>query len=132
MRSNINYHVGVLKGITYEVKQSGPYGRKFKFGCNIVKMRVYRDGQWIEFYEVDLDLSQIDFGSRSTSAYIIHTLPSARGGRKICVNEGKEPTSEIAAKDLFINWCELIAVYILSGRTPDDQINENHRNRHYR
>lgn len=78
------------------------------------------------YWEIDI-LQLPDYRGRSTSAGIIHTLPSARGGRKICVADGHEPRSESAAKKLSMAWCDLQAEYIKTGVTPDQQIARNHR-----
>lgn len=78
------------------------------------------------YWEIDI-LQLPNYRGRSTSAGIIHTLPSARGGRKICVAEGHEPRSEYDAKKLSMAWCDLQAEYIKTGVTPDQQIARNHR-----
>lgn len=114
----LDYHMGCLTNLKFCSNHTGPWGRRYIFGFNIVKVGSY--------YEVDLVLLP-DFEGRDTSCYIIHTLPSARGGKKICVNAGREPRTEKAAKDLAMNWSDLIAKYIITGKTPDEQINEYHR-----
>jgi len=56
-------------------------------------------------------------------------LPSARGGLKICVNDGHEPTSIQAAKALAIGWAELTNTYIKTGVTIDVQVARNNARR---
>lgn len=132
MRQGVNYYGDQIGTFTYVARCTGPWGKKHIFVGTIVRVN--------DYYEVDLkNLDQIDFGGRSTSAYIIHTLPSSRAvnssglsGRKICVNSGKEPRTPTAAKDLFMGWADCIAEYIVTGKTPDEQIAEAHRRSNYR
>ncbi len=117
---HIDYHMGILRGLRYCSVNTGPNYKKYIFGANIVKVE--------DYYEIDLT-SFPSYEGRDMAAYIIHTLPSDRGGKKICVSTGKEPRDEKSAKDLFMNWCDLNAVYIITGKTPNEQIEENYRNR---
>lgn len=78
------------------------------------------------YWEIDI-VELPNYRGRSTSAYIIHTLPSDRGGKKICVATGHEPRTERDAKKLSMSWADLQAEYIKTGRTPDQQIQANHR-----
>lgn len=116
----VDYHFGILRGLRYCSVNTGPNYKKYIFGANIVKVD--------DYYEIDLT-SLPDYQGRDTSASIIHTLTSARGGRKICVSTGREPRSEKEAKDLFMNWCDLNAIYIITGKTPNEQIDENYQKR---
>jgi len=88
----------------------------FEFVYDIVEV----DGHW------DMDIVRLpDYGNRSMSAFILHTQPSERGGKKVCVAAGKEPRTEKDAKKFARNWSELQAVYILTGITPDNQLVNN-------
>jgi len=77
-------------------------------------------------FEIDI-LSQPSYRGRNESAHISHRLPSDRGGRKICVAQGHEPTSLSDAHNLAMGWAELTNTYIKRGITLDDQINGNSR-----
>ena len=113
----VDYLNGSLKNILYRSKVTD-YGRYFDFVFNYINV----GGYW------EIDIARFpDYRGRSTSAYIIHTLPSDRGGRKICVATGHEPRTERDAKKLSMSWADLQAEYIKTGRTPDQQIQANHR-----
>ena len=118
---HVDYHMGILNGLRYCSVNTGPGYKKYIFGANIIKVG--------DYYEIDLT-SLPDFEGRDMSAFVIHTLSSDRGGKKICVSTGKEPRDEKSAKDLFMSWCDLNAVYIITGKTPNEQIEENYRNKH--
>ena len=75
-------------------------------------------------YEVDI-IDQPSYQDRDSSAHITHRLPSSRGGRKICVTAGCEPTTIEAAKNLSMQWAELTNEYIKSGATIDEQVEYN-------
>ena len=100
----------------------------YKYDCRVrgqyfeFKFKYINLGRYWEIDIVDLP----NYQGRNTSAYIIHTMPSDRGGKKICVATGHEPKSEEAAKNLSISWSHLQAVYIKTGETPDEQIRRNH------
>lgn len=113
----VDYLYGSLKNILYRSKVTD-YGRYFDFVFNYINVGSY--------WEIDI-VRFPDYRGRSTSAYVIHTLPSDRGGRKICVATGHEPRSERDAKKLSMSWADLQAEYIKTGKTPDDQIRDNHR-----
>jgi hypothetical protein len=72
-------------------------------------------------FEVDIIL-QPSYQNRDSSESVAHWLPSARGGKKICVTLGCEPTSLQAAKNLSTQWAELTHKYIKTGQTIDDQV----------
>ena len=72
-------------------------------------------------YEIDI-LEQPSYRGRDNRFEVAHRLPSARGGLKICVHEGREPASWEAAKNLAIGWAELTNTYIKTGVTIDEQV----------
>ena len=96
------------------------------FDFRLAYVSVYNPERGVNYWEIDI-ISLPSYRGRNTSAATIHTLPSDRGGRKICVAEGHEPRSEWAAKKLSMAWCDLQAEYIKTGVTPDQQIARNHR-----
>ena len=107
---------GYVNNIIYRSRVTDS-GRYFDFKFNYVNLGSY--------WEIDIvDLP--NYRGRSTSAYIIHTLPSDRGGKKICVATGHEPRTEKDAKKLSMSWADLQAEYIKTGVTPDEQIRRNH------
>ena len=113
----VDYLNGSLRNILYRSKVTD-YGRYFDFVFNYINL----GGYW------EIDIARFpDYRGRNTSASIIHTLPSDRGGRKICVATGHEPRTERDAKKLSMSWADLQAEYIKTGRTPDQQIQANHR-----
>ncbi len=75
-------------------------------------------------FEIDI-LEQPSYRNRDSSAHITHRLPSSRGGRKICVTAGCEPTTIGAAHSLSKQWAELTHEYIKSGTTIDAQVEYN-------
>lgn len=112
----VDYLYGNLRNILYRSKVTD-HGRYFDFVFNYINLGRY----W------EIDIARLpDYRGKNTSAYIIHTLPSDRGGRKICVATGHEPRSERDAKKLSMSWADLQAEYIKTGVTPDDQIRRNH------
>ena len=112
----VNYLEGRNRNILYRSRVVD-YGRYFDFIFNYINL----GGYW------EIDIVRLpNYRGRSTSAHIIHTLPSSRGGRKICVASGHEPRSEREAKKLSMSWADLQAEYIKTGKTPDDQIRDNH------
>lgn len=113
----VDYLNGSLRNILYRSKVTD-YGRYFDFVFNYINL----GGYW----EIDI-LSFPDYRGRNTAASYIHTLPSERGGRKICVATGREPRTERDAKKLSMAWADLQAEYIKTGVTPDEQIRRNHR-----
>lgn len=107
---------GCVRNIHYRSKVTD-YGRYFDFVFNYINL----GNHW------EIDIVQFpDYRGRNTSPYIIHTQPSSRGGRKICLAVGHEPRSERDAKKLSMSWADLQAEYIKTGKTPDQQISENH------
>lgn len=72
-------------------------------------------------FEIDL-LSQPSYGHRAEDAHITHRLPSARGGRKICISAGHEPRTIELAKQISVEWADLTHEYIRTGRTIDAQV----------
>jgi len=92
--------------------------REFYFEYNLVRLGNY----W------EMDIIRLPYyRERSTSASIIHTMPSARSGRKICIARGHEPRTEEDAKKIARAWSDMQAEYIITGKTPDEQIAENQR-----
>lgn len=77
-------------------------------------------------FEIDI-VEQPSYCHRDTSAHIIHRLPSARGGQKICISSGHEPKTLDGAKTISMQWAELTHTYILTGRNIDDQVSQNAR-----
>ena len=114
---HFDYLIGKTRNIHYFSKDTDN-GRLFEFVFNYIHL----DNYW----EIDI-VSLPDYRGRSTSAFIIHTLSSSRGGRKICVVAGHEPKTEKDAKKLSMSWADLQSVYIMTGKTPDQQISDNHR-----
>lgn len=100
---------------TYRTKDGGAY-YKFRY-VNI-------GGK----FEIDI-VEQPSYRHRDTSAHVIHRLPSARGGEKICISSGHEPTTLEGAKNISMQWAELTHEYIKTGRTLDQQVSQGtHRN----
>jgi len=110
-------------GSTQRIRYSKNVVMPFNFYFNYINLG--------EYWEIDI-VSLPDYRGRNKSAYIIHTMPSARGGKKICVSAGHEPRTEKQAKDLSVNWADLQIEYILTGKTPDEQIEENCRRKQAR
>jgi hypothetical protein len=77
-------------------------------------------------FEIDI-VEQPSYLHRSTDAHTTHRLPSVRGGQKICIATGHEPTTLDGAKNISMQFAELTHTYILSGKTIDDQVNLNAR-----
>lgn len=75
-------------------------------------------------FEIDI-LSQPSYFGRDESSAISHRLPSTRGGNKICLSEGKEPTNLETAKKVSMEWAELTTAYINSGKSIDRQVKDN-------
>jgi hypothetical protein len=75
-------------------------------------------------YEIDI-VEQPSYRHRDTSAHVIHRLPSVRGGEKICISSGHEPTTLEGAKKISMQWAELTHVYITTGKTLDQQVSQN-------
>ena len=75
-------------------------------------------------FEIDI-IEQPSYRHRDTSAHVIHRLPSARGGEKICISSGHEPTTLDGAKNISMQWAELTHEYIKTGKTIDQQIAQN-------
>lgn len=111
-----DYLDGRLSNILYRSRVTD-YGRYFDFVFNYIDLGNY--------WEIDI-VRLPDYRGRDTSAGTIHTLPSSRGGRKICLATGHEPRDERAAKKLSMSWADLQAEYIKTGVTPDEQIRRNH------
>ncbi|PKP35430.1 MAG: hypothetical protein CVU00_02420 [Bacteroidetes bacterium HGW-Bacteroidetes-17] len=74
-------------------------------------------------FEVDI-LNQPSYGSRCSDMSVAHWLSSARGGKKICISAGKEPTDIESAKKISIEWAELTHEYIKTGKTIDQQVSK--------
>ncbi len=106
----------ILKG-TLRVEYS-PATYRTKANGGIYKFRYVDIG---DKFEIDI-LSQPPYGRRSDSASVIHRLPSARGGTKICVSSGMEPRNIESAKNLSVEWAELTDNYIKTGKLIDDQV----------
>ena len=101
------------------------YDRSF-FDFFFSYVRVYNSERGVYYWEIDI-IQLPNYRGRRTDAYIIHTLPSERGGKKICVAAGHEPRTESDALRLSMSWGDLQAEYIKTGVTPDQQIARNHR-----
>ena len=105
-----DYLNGNLRNIFYrsKVKDSGRY---FDFVFNFINLG--------EGWEIDI-VRLPDYRGKNTSAEIIHTLPSERGGRKIRVRNRMYTEQEV--KQYAMCWADLQAEYIKTGKTPDEQI----------
>jgi hypothetical protein len=99
---------------TYRTKDGGAY-YKFRY--------VSTGGK----FEIDI-VEQPSYRHRDTSAHVVHRLPSARGGEKICISAGHEPTTLARAKSISMQWAELTHIYINTGRTLDQQISQGTHN----
>ena len=75
-------------------------------------------------YEIDI-ISQPPYESRSSGNAVSHRLPSTRGGNKICLSTGFEPTTLDSAKKICMEWAELTHTYIKTGKSIDKQVKEN-------
>lgn len=113
----------VLKEGTLHVDYS-PGTYRTKDGSSFYRFRYVNIGT---IYEIDI-LDQPSYRHRATGAHITHRLPSARGGEKICITSGHEPTTLDAAKNISMAWAELTHTYILTGKTIDAQVADNARN----
>ena len=111
----VDYLIGI-RSCKYYSKVTD-HGQCFEFEFKYVDLGRY--------WEIDI-VKLPNYRGRNTSAYIIHTLPSNRGGKKICVATGHEPRTERDAKKLSMSWADLQAEYIKTGVTPDEQIRRNH------
>ncbi|HCY75774.1 MAG TPA: hypothetical protein DHV28_07615 [Ignavibacteriales bacterium] len=108
----------LLDGTLYADFSPATY--RTKDGSALYKFRYVRID---EKFEVDI-IEQPSYRHRSSDAHIVHRLPSARGGQKICISSGHEPTSLEGAKNISIQWAELTHEYIKTGRTLDQQITQ--------
>lgn len=77
-------------------------------------------------FEIDI-LEQPSYSGRADSAHVTHKLPSDRGGEKICIASGSEPTGIEGAQNISMQWAELTHNYIKTGKTIDSQVSENAR-----
>lgn len=77
-------------------------------------------------FEIDI-IEQPSYRHRDTSAHTTHRLPSVRGGQKICISSGHEPSTLEVAKNISMQWAELTHTYILTGKNIDAQVAENAR-----
>lgn len=80
-----------------------------------------------KFFEIDI-LSQPSYNGFNDSSSVAHWLPSSRGGKKICINSGKEPKSLEKAKHISIDWAELTHNYAKTSVTIDSQIEARSKN----
>ncbi len=101
-----------------------PATYRTKDGSGFYRFRYVNIGA---IHEIDI-LDQPSYRHRATGAHITHRLPSARGGEKICISSGHEPTTLDAAKNISMAWAELTHTYILTGKTIDAQVANNARN----
>lgn len=64
------------------------------------------------------------FGTRDDSSHIAHWLPSDLSpiNKKICFHEGKEPKTLEEAKNISVQYAELLFTYIKTGISIDDQL----------
>lgn len=125
MNSTNNAHGGeeILAG-TLHSRSYGPYTYRTKDGSAYYMYRYVQVPQG--YFEIDI-LSQPDYGARDTRMNVIHRLPSDRGGHKICISQGFEPTDLEKAKRISTEWAELTNVFIKTGKSIDQQVSENAR-----
>jgi len=109
-----------LKAGTLSYYTPGTY--RTKDGLSFFKFRFVELGNGK--YEVDI-LEQPSYRGRDDDARVVHRLPSARGGKKICVNVGYEPVSLHKAQKLAMEWAELTNTYIKTGMSIDYQVRLN-------
>lgn len=95
-----------------------PATYRTKDGSGIYKFRFVNIGGK---FEIDI-LSQPSYAGRSDGTITSHRLPSARGGKKICLTTGKEPKDITAAKNICMEWAELTQTYIKTGNSIDKQV----------
>ncbi len=95
-----------------------PATYRTKDGSSIYKFRFVNIGGK---FEIDI-LSQPSYSGRSDGSIASHRLPSARGGKKICLTTGKEPKDITAAKNICMEWAELTQTYIKTGNSLDKQV----------
>lgn len=100
-----------MKNIHYRSKVTDS-GQHFDFVFNFINLGTH-------CWEIDI-VRFPDYRDKNTSAEIIHTLPSERGGWKIRVEDGMYTEEE--AKRYGMCWADLQAEYIKTGITPDEQI----------
>jgi len=105
------YLKGSLKNIHYRSKVTDS-DHHFDFVFNFINLGTH-------CWEIDI-VRFPDYRGKNTSAEIIHTLPSERGGWKIRVEDGMYTEEE--AKRYAMCWADLQAEYIKTGITPDEQI----------
>jgi len=74
-------------------------------------------------FEIDI-IFQPSYEGKNESSSIAHRLSSARGGKKICLSVGKEPTDIETAKKICMEWAELTHSYIKTGKSIDKQVKE--------
>jgi len=74
-------------------------------------------------YEIDI-IFQPPYESRDASSAVSHRLSSSRGGNKICLSAGKEPTNLETAKKICMEWAELTHTYIKTGKSIDVQLKD--------
>ncbi len=74
-------------------------------------------------FEIDI-LSQPSYEGRDESSSVSHRLSSDRGGKKICLSVGKEPTDLETAKKICMEWAELTHTYIKTGKSIDKQVKD--------
>jgi len=88
-------------------------GARYQFSYHLINGK---------YYECDIH-SQPSYGSRLTDISTIHRLSSPRDAKyKICVSEGKEPTTLAGIKKISCEWADLTQNYIKTGITIDRQI----------
>ena len=109
------YLKGSLRNIHYRSKVTD-CGHHFDFVFNFINLGKH-------CWEIDI-VRLPNYRGRNTSAEIIHTLPSERGGRKIRVEDGIYTEEE--AKRYAMCWADLQAEYIKTGITPNKQIWDGH------
>lgn len=116
LHNGIEINPGVFYATNY-----GPATYRTKDGKALYKFRfVNIDGK----FEIDI-LNQPSYGSRDASNVVSHRLPSARGGNKICISDGKEPKTIESARKICMEWSELTHTYIRTGTSIDKQVSDN-------
>lgn len=110
-----------IKPGTLHFSDYAPATYRTKDGLGIYKFRFVNIGGKIV---IDI-LSQPSYAGRGESSSVTHRLSSSRGGQKICLSAGKEPTTIESAKNICMEWAELTNSYIKTGKTIDKQVKEN-------
>ena len=127
-REPVEIHPGILsyRNDTHPAWTNRSNLYRYDYGTRLPYVYYFAIVKCGNFYEIDI-LEYPDMQGRDESSSKIHWLYSSRGGKKICISSGKEPTSLEAAESILKGWAHLITVYIMTGVSPDQQINNHSR-----